>query len=321
MGITRRDFLKYCGLSAAALGLSRADVLRLGEVLANPNGPTVIWLQGSGCTGCSMSFLNRISRVEPATAADVLIKSINLVYHPNLMAVAGQDAAAIAEQAYSGGGYVLAVEGGVPTAFEGAACWAWTYDGVDVTFQEAVTDLASRAAYVLCIGTCASWGGIPAAGANPAGIKSVQDVTGKTTINIGGCPPHPDWIVWPIAQVLLGKSIPLDGSGRPTALFTQTVHEKCSRQNEDNCLWNAGCRGPGAHAGCSTLKWNNGVNWCVGANAPCYACTEPDFPGSISLYTPMYNPHGDANLNCQSCHGASGSDIGRGTTDKTRRGE
>ena len=85
---------------------------------------------------------------------------------------------------------------------------AWTYNGVDVTFQQAVTELAAKAAKILCIGTCASFGGIPAAGPNPTGVKSVKDVTGKPTINIAGCPAHPDWIVYVIAQLLAGENHP-----------------------------------------------------------------------------------------------------------------
>jgi hydrogenase small subunit len=47
MKVSRRDFLKFCGISAAALGLSATDLSRLREALANPNAPHVIWLQGS----------------------------------------------------------------------------------------------------------------------------------------------------------------------------------------------------------------------------------------------------------------------------------
>src|SRR5512136_1111432 len=110
MNVTRRDFLKYLGMSAATLGLSGTDLARLREVLANPGGPSVIWLQGAGCTGCSESFLNRISTSasEPKTAGDVLINSINLIYHPTLMSLAGEDAVDQAEAAYTKGGYVLA---------------------------------------------------------------------------------------------------------------------------------------------------------------------------------------------------------------------
>jgi hydrogenase small subunit len=175
-------------------------------------------------------------------------------------------------------------------------------------------DLSVKAAGILAIGTCASFGGIPATGPNPAAVQSVKAATGKTTINIAGCPPHPDWIVYVVAQLLLGRNIPVDSSGRPTALFNQTVHSRCPRNSQPAiCLAPNGCRGPGAHANCPTLKWNNGTNWCVNANAPCYACTEPTFPGTASLYTVMYNPHGSTNLNCASCHDGTPASGGGGT--------
>jgi hydrogenase small subunit len=254
-----------------------------------------------------MSFLNYINQAagaDPTDAGDILLNHINLLYHPNLMAAAGQSAAAVAEQAYGAGGYILAVEGGVPTAFGGRTCWAWTYNDQDITFQQVVTDFSAKAAKILSIGTCASFGGIPAAGPNPTGVKSVQAVTGKATINIAGCPPHPDWIVYVIAQLLAGANPTLDGNGRPTALYGQTVHSQCPRNvlPPTNCLAPNGCKGPGTNANCPTNLWNNKNNWCVNANAPCYACTEPGFPGSTSLYAVTYNHRGTTNLNCNSCH-------------------
>ncbi len=291
--ISRRDFLRFCGMGAAALGLSVSDMGKLQKVLASTSGPKVVWLQGAGCTGCSESFLNRISTSAPATAADVLINNINLVYHPTLMALAGQSAVDQAEAAYNEGGYILAVEGGVPTAFKGYACAAWTYNGVEVTFQEAVTDLASRASQILCIGTCAAWGGIPAAPPNPTGIKGVSQIIGRNTINIAGCPPHPDWIVWAIAQLLINKTISVDSHGRPTQLYGRTVHSRCPREDHDDdggfgkdggCLKDVGCRGPHTMGNCPQTKWNNGVNWCIDANSPCIGCTEPTFPGTQAFY-------------------------------------
>ncbi len=318
MRVSRRDFLKYCGISAAALGISATELGRLEEALANPNGPKVIWLQGSACTGCSVSFLNRISAAAPTSAADVLINSINLAYHTNVMSVAGQSAAEVAEQAYQEGGYILVVEGGVPTAFNGAACWAWTFNGVDVTFQEAVTDLASRASKIICAGTCASWGGVPAAPPNPTAIKGVKAATGKTTINIAGCPPHPDWIIWPIVQALLGNSIALDSSGRPTALYSRTVHDRCPRRDSDDddgsfgtdggCLRELGCRGPQTRANCPVDLWNNRTNWCIDANAPCIGCTEPTFPSASAFYSGEAFGGGDDG-------GGGGGDGGGGGND------
>ncbi len=295
MNISRRDFLKYCGISAAAVGLSTSELGLLEKALASPTGPSVIWLQGSGCTGCSESFLNRIATDGPQTAANVLVEAINLVYHPNLMALAGQDAVAQAEAAYNKGGYLLAVEGGIPTAFGGRACYAWTYNEQEVTFESAVQTLAAKAAGILCIGTCAAWGGIPAAPPNPTGVMGVKALTGKDTINIPGCPTHPDWIVWAVVQLLLGNSIALDSFGRPTQFFGSTVHDLCPRNGstkattigvDNNCLMDLGCRGPVTMANCPQQKWNNQVNWCVDANAPCIGCTEPGFPGTDPFYAP-----------------------------------
>jgi len=318
MNISRRDFLKLCGASAAAIGLTATDLRRLQRALANPSAPTVIWLQGSGCTGCTESFLNRISTSDPKTAADVLINSINLTYHPNLMALAGDSAVAQAQAAYSKGGYILAVEGGIPTKFNGNACWAWSFNGQDVTFKQAVTDLSAKAAKILCIGTCAAWGGIPAAPPNPTGVKGVKALTGKNTINIAGCPPHPDWIVWAVAQLLAGNNIALDSNGRPTALYGSNVHDNCQRRSnaraitygiDQACLIYMGCQGPVTNASCPSTLWNNGQNWCVSANARCLGCTSPTFPG-----TKLFNYVGGGNDehsqsfmqqnvgNCQSCH-------------------
>ena len=70
----------------------------------------------------------------------------------------------------------------------------------------------------------------------------------------------------------------------------------------ETCLAPKGCKGPETNANCPTILWNNKSNWCVNANAPCYACTEPGFPGSASLYAVTYNHRGTTNLNCNSCH-------------------
>ena len=298
MRISRRDFLKFCGVSAAALGLTATDLVNLEKALADPNGPTVIWLQGASCTGCSVSFLNRISSSAPKTAGDALINSVNLVYHPNLMALAGDSAVRAISSAYSKGGYVLVVEGGVPTKFGGNTCWPWSDNGEDVTFQQAVSDLAGRAAAVVCVGTCASWGGIPAAPPNPTGVMGVKAATGVTTINIPGCPTHPDWVMWAVVQLLLGNSVSLDSYGRPKTLFRRTVHDQCPRRDDDDdehgggsgrvqdgeCLRPKGCVGPETVADCPRTLWNGGTAWCIENNAICIGCTRPTFPGTEPFY-------------------------------------
>lgn len=295
MDISRRDFLKYCGVSAAALGLSASDLGLLDKALANPAAPTVLWLQGSSCSGCSIALLDRVAPASPAKdVADLLINSINLAYHPTLMSAAGDLAVSQLQKAYAAGNYVLVVEGGIPTAFGGATGFAYRENGKDVTIMDAVKKYAAKASVVVCAGTCASWGGVPASGSNPTGVVGVKTLTGKTTINIPGCPAHPDYVVWGIVQILTGQAVALDSYGRPSAVFSRTVHEQCPRlgtphaqtfAEQDHCLMDLGCRGPMTLCNCPVLMWNNGTSWCAQVNAPCIGCTSPDFPTANSFYS------------------------------------
>lgn len=284
MRITRRDFLTA---STTTLVLGPLDLHRLEQALGRAPRPRVVWLQGAGCTGCSISLLNHVSTSAPETVTDVLIDTVDLVYHPTLMAAAGHSAAAVAREAFEAGNYILVIEGGVPTAFDGNACWVWKENGRRVTFQEAVTRMASRATAVVCVGTCAAWGGVPAAGSNPTAVKGAGAVLERQTINIGGCPPHPDWIVWTLAHCLTGSLGALDAHGRPLALFKNSVHALCARKgnpgtgaygDDARCVIPLGCRGPKARGNCPTMRWNGGANWCVDANTLCIGCTEPTFP-------------------------------------------
>jgi hydrogenase small subunit len=207
MGITRRDFLKYCGASAAVIGLSSLDLRLLEKALASPTAPTVIWLQGSSCTGCSISFIDRISSSAPYTTKEVLTDAVNLTFHPTLMATAGESAVANAKKAYDAGNYILVVEGGVPTLFDGHTCVVWSFGGQEVTMKEAVQQYASKAAAIICVGSCASFGGMSAAPPNVTAVQSVKTATGKSPICVAGCPPHPDWMVYVVAKLLGGQTL------------------------------------------------------------------------------------------------------------------
>lgn len=295
MILSRRDFFRICSKLGGALALGGAQLARLDMLLAGTDSPVCLWLQGSGCSGCSVSFLNRIAADAPRTAADVLLSSVNLAFHPTVMAASGALALETLERAESSGNYLLVVEGGVPTAFDGYACIAWSKDGAAVTFLDAVTRLAAKASSIVCVGTCAAWGGIPAAPPNPAGVRGVGAVTGRKTLNIGGCPPHPDWIVWGIANALLGPVNAVDSYGRPTTIYARNVHDLCPRRRaretdsygqDGFCLRPLGCKGETTRGSCPSSKWNNAQNWCVQANAPCIGCTNPTFAAAALRTAP-----------------------------------
>ena len=298
--VSRRDFMKYCIGSATVLGLNLSVLGKLEKALAAGGGPPIIWINGANCTGCTVSLANLFSNNGGTTnVADLLINTINLTFHPNLMGATGDLAVAQLRSATeTKGSFVLAVDGGIPTAFGGRTCMLWTEDGREVTALEAIKELAPKAAAVLAIGTCASFGGMPAGDPNPTGVRSVSQISGVSTINIPGCPAHPDWIVGTIAQLLAGQAPSLDSDGRPKAYFGRNLHERCPRRERDEvdtfgvnnrCLKELGCKGPRTNADCYSRYWNSGTNWCIGANAICIGCTEKGFPDSFS---PFYSGAG-----------------------------
>lgn len=304
MNVTRRAFLKYCISAAALLGLETSCSQKLEKILAKGGGgPPIIWLSGANCTGCTISLANLSAPTAPVDAADLLFNTINLAYHTTLMGAAGDLAIQTLRQATTGE-FILAVEGAIPTAFGGNTCTLWTEAGKEMTALGAVQDLAPRASAVLCIGTCASFGGISAASPNPTQAKSVKEVTGVETINIAGCPPHPDWIVGTIAQLLAGNLPTLDKLGRPTDYYSKTVHSQCPRIDKQwatqpgldvLCLNNLGCKGPNTYSDCPNRLWNNKTSWCVGTNGLCLGCTQDKFPDGFS---PVFSSIGATPPDC-----------------------
>ena len=278
MPVSRRDFLRATSALAAALGLR---AIAPGAASAAEDKASVVWLQAQGCTGCSVSLLNSVTG---GTAEELLRSTVDLSYHPTLMASAGPNAVAAAAAARNAGGYVLVVEGAVPMGAEGKYCYLWP----GTTARDGVREFADKAAHVLAVGTCAAYGGIPASGANPTEARGVSHVVdGRSVINVPGCPPHPDWIVGTIASLLSGAGPAIDELGRPRAYFSDTIHNQCYYDAEDYCLEEEGCKGQITHGNCPGVRWSGGtlgfrnVNWCVGARSPCQGCTHPDFPDGV----------------------------------------
>jgi NiFe hydrogenase small subunit HydA len=297
MDVSRRDFLRASSALAAALGASGL-VPGLGDeaygLEVTDGGVPVVWLQGQSCSGCSVSLLNSISEV---TVDDLLLNTLDLEFHPTLMAPTGNLAVSAAERAYRRGGYVLVVEGAIPTAAGGAYCELWP----GLTMAAGVERFASRAAFILAVGTCACYGGMAAGAPNPTGARGLaSSYGGKRVIKVPGCPTHPDWVVGTIASLLsTGRAPSLDSDGRPTQYFRRSVHDRCPFEDDWDeverlgvlgCLEELGCKGKRTRADCPTRRWNagaaggSGINWCIGSGAPCFGCTESTFPDGMSPF-------------------------------------
>ena len=119
-GVDRRDFLKFCTVTAAAMGLGSSAVPSVVEALETKPRIPVIWLHGLECTCCSESF---IRSAHPITK-DIVFNMISLDYDDTLQAAAGHQAEQIREQIMEeyAGEYVLAVEGNAPTKDGGVYC-------------------------------------------------------------------------------------------------------------------------------------------------------------------------------------------------------
>ncbi len=268
----------------------------------------VIWLQGAGCTGCSVSLLNSVSpNIKNILIDEVLPgKHVNLRFHPTVMAGAGDAVIEVLKETnrQKKGGYILVVEGAIPTAEGGIYCVIGEEKGKGITLASRVESLSRNALAVIALGTCAAFGGIPAANPNPTQCLSVGEVLkiakiATPVINIPGCPPHPDWFVGTLVSVLLSglpKPEDLDEHGRPKAFYGALIHENCPRRSyydegkfakklsDPGCLYELGCKGPVTYADCPLRHWNNGVNWCIGGGSPCIGCCEPGFPDMVSPF-------------------------------------
>jgi NiFe hydrogenase small subunit HydA len=304
MRILRRDFLKLAAAAAAAGRLAPAALAALKDVLQARDAPRVIWLQGAGCDGCAVSLLNSINY---ASVDDLLVNTLDVRFQNNVMAAAGDLAVGAAEAARVQPGYILVVEGAIPTGASGKYCRLWP----GLSMADGLPLYAANAAYIIALGTCASYGGVSGGAPNPTTAKGVSQVIGNDPrlINVPGCPANPDWLVGTITYLLTNNQVPpLDANRRPLLYFGRRVHDDCFNRHKlcgqpvlagqlssDGCMEYLGCKGKKTYSDCPMRRWNSsgpgqfGVNWCIGARSPCLGCVNPTFPDGMSPFY-VYSP-------------------------------
>jgi hydrogenase small subunit len=241
-------------------------------------------------------------RAAHPTVADLILDSISLNYHETLMAAAGRQAEdALTRTVHDNAGkYIALVEGSIPSGAEGAYCTIGGRAGLDIA-----REICGGAAATIAIGTCASFGGLPAARPNPTGALSVADaVPGvKNLINMSACPANAENITALIVYYLtLKRWPPLDQYRRPLFAYGKAIHDNCERRahfdagqyveawgdeahRQGHCLYKMGCKGPATSQNCPVVRWNEGANWPIGCGHPCIGCAEPNFWDTM---TPFY---------------------------------
>jgi hydrogenase small subunit len=225
--------------------------------------------------------------------------------------------------------FVLVLEGAIGNErINGEGHWSGFGVNPDTdqpySVNEWIDRLAPRAATVLAVGTCATYGGIPAMRHNPTGAMGLLDYlgwswrsrSGLPVVCVPGCPSQPDNLSEVLMYLVmhtigLAPAPELDEQHRPTWLFARTTREGCSRAgfteqgnfateygDDPRCLVKLGCKGPVAKCNVPTRGWVAGVGGCPNVGGICIACTMPGFP---DRYQPFMEPDrwGNAAANFQ----------------------
>jgi len=304
-GLSRRDFMKWASAACAALMLPANFTPLIAKAAELMNRVPVIWIELQDCAGNSEAIL----RSDAPTIDELILEVISLEFNETIMVAAGHQAEEHLEEAMHTfkGKYLCVVEGAIPVGAGKEWC---TIGAKAETFEEHLLRVSKDSAAVVAVGTCATFGGVPAAAPNPTGAVGVQDIVkGKPIINIPACPANPANITGTILHFVLTGEIPeLDHLNRPKFAFGYRIHDNCERRahfdagefveewgdegaKNNFCLYKMGCKGPMTFNNCSIVRYNESVNWPIGAGHGCIGCSEPQFWDKYAQERPMADTH------------------------------
>ncbi len=288
-GVSRRDFLSFCALTATMLGLGPKGMATVAHAMETKPRIPVLWLHGLECTCCSESFL----RSGHPMASEIITSMISLDYDDTIMAAAGDQAEEIVHDIIRDyrGEYILAIEGNIPLANDGMACIV-----AGRPFRHQFDEAAKHAKAIIAWGTCASSGCVQAARPNPTKATPVHKLVSHVpVINVPGCPPIAEVMTGVLSYILTYDRLPeLDNQLRPKMFYSQRVHDKCYRRahfdagqfvetwddegaRQGWCLYKMGCRGPTTYNACASMGWNEGTSFPIKSGHGCIGCSEEGY--------------------------------------------
>lgn len=296
-GVSRRDFLKFCGVMTGALALPMRYTPRIVRALEQTTRPALVWLEFQDCAGNTESAL----RASHPSFADIVLDLLSWNYHETVMAPAGK----AAEKSLSDtvrqykGKYLAVVEGSIPLSADGVYCTIGGRAAIDIA-----REVCGNAYATIAAGTCAAFGGIPAATGGLTGAVGVANaVPGLKLINLSACPMNGANLAATIVHWLTFKELPAtDELSRPLFAHGDRIHDNCPRRAHFDagefveewgdeghksgwCLYKMGCKGPATNYNCPRIEWNDGTNWPIGVGHGCVGCAQPAFWDTM---TPFY---------------------------------
>jgi hydrogenase small subunit len=300
---------------------------------AEPQTIHVLWMTGGlGCDGESVAMTSATSPSLEDLLGGVIPDSPRVVLHNPVLAL--ENGGEFMQAWYDAEDdrlhpFLLVVEGAIGDERRSGE-GHWTGFGVDpcdgqpITVNDWIDRLAPKAAAIVAVGTCATYGGVPAMRNNPTGAMGLPDFLGwgwrsrldVPIVCIPGCPAQPDNMTSILLELVLfaGGMAPaplLDERLRPVRLFGRTTREGCSRAgfteqgqfattygDDARCLVKLGCKGPAAVCNVPQRGWVNGVGGCPNAGGICIGCTMPGFPDRFMPFMDP-DPWGNAAANFQ----------------------
>lgn len=264
----------------------------------------VLWLQASGCGGCTMSAL---CAEAPDLIDTLAVAGVEFLWHPALSLATGAEVTRLLQAIETGEVALdcLAVEGAIARGPMGTGRFQML-SGTGRSMLDWVRALAPRAGHVVAVGSCAAYGGVTSAGGNPSdavglvyegahpgGVLAAdfRARSGLPVVNIAGCPTHPGWVTETLMLLAEGRlaAADLDALGRPLFYAQHLVHHGCPRNefyeykasalqlSDLGCMMeHLGCVGTQAVGDCNIRPWN-GEGSCTRGGYPCIACTAPEF--------------------------------------------
>jgi Ni,Fe-hydrogenase I small subunit len=238
----------------------------------------LIWLSAHACNGNVHSFFNYEN-------LEKFLEDFSFIYHPSI------------DSAYTLKDLdtqnlpcdVLLIEGTLEDGLKKG--------GFD--FKNLLLKYGEKAKRIITVGTCASFGGIflnndpKRYGLHFRGKKAHDKFVAfkEKTINVSGCPIHPQILANTLYSIKKEYQIKLDPYLRPKEFFAFTTHNGCLRNeyfeykvdnyefgNIEGCMfYEHGCQGPFTNSSCNKILWNE-VSSKTRSGHPCVGCTEPTFP-------------------------------------------
>jgi len=295
--ISRRDFLRFCSVMAGTLALPSRYAPQIVKALEQTRRPALVWLEFQDCAGNSESAL----RAGHPSFADIVLELLSWNYHEIVMAPSGKAAEKSLHDTVTmeRGQYIAVVEGSIPLADNGVYCTIGGRSAIDIA-QEVCTNAYAT----IAVGTCAAFGGIPAAAGGITGAVGVsQAIPGLRLINLSACPMNGANLAATLVHYLTFKELPAtDNLGRPLFAHGDRIHDDCPRRahydagqfvqewgdeghRQGWCLYKMGCKGPATDYNCPRIQWNDGTNWPIGVGHGCVGCAQPAFWDTM---TPFY---------------------------------